>query len=202
MSEEKEVSQSAGEDQTGANQVNVSEVLERLKALEATNARLLDESKKTKSKYQETLSKYESAEKEKLEKEGNFQVLLEKEMAKNNSLMEEMVGMKKKVLSSNIRSTVSKFASDVYDLEDLLNQPKFSSILSDGIDENSLTVSEDKAKEYVAEVLKAKPYMKKTANVPSTVDTKPSFVTGEGKTKSIDEMDSSELEALIKAKFS
>jgi predicted nuclease with TOPRIM domain len=193
--------QSESEHSTESNQVNVNEVLERIKALEATNARLLDESKKTKSKYQDAVTQYENVDRERLEKEGNFQALLEKEVGKSNTLQSEMIEMKKKVLSSNIRSTVQKFSSDVYDVDDLLNQPNFSHILKSGIDETTYSISEEKVKEYVNEVLKAKPYMRKAPNVPNTVDTKPQFQTGEGKTKSLDELSSAELEKIIASRF-
>jgi hypothetical protein len=196
-----EHSQSESEHSTESNQIDVSALTERLKALENTNARLLEEAKKTKSKYHEVLNQYESVDKERLEKEGNFQALLEKEMAKNNGLLSEMTEMKKKVLSSTIKSTVQKYASDVYDIEDLLNQPKFSHILKDGIDDSTLSISDEKVKEYVTEVLKAKPYMKKANAIPSTVDSKPNFQAGDSKTKSIEDMSSVELEKLIASKF-
>ncbi len=196
-----EHSQSESEHSTESNQVNVNEVLERLKALESTNARLLDESKKTKSKYQEALSQYESVDKERLEKEGNFQALLEKEMGRSNNLVSEMNEMKKKVLSSNIRSVVQKYGSDVYDIDDLLNQPRFSHILKDGIDDTTLSIDEEKVKEYINEVIKAKPYMKRNNSIPTTVDTKPSFQNIDGKAKSLDEMSAQELEKLIASRF-
>jgi hypothetical protein len=196
-----EHSQSESEHSTESNQVNVTEVLERLKALEATNARLLDESKKTKSKYQETLSMYETAEREKLEKEGDFQGLLEKEAERANRLANEMNDMKKKVLNSNIKNAVLKFGSDVHDVDDLLNQPKFSHILKDSINDVTLEVGEEKVKEYINEVLKAKPYMRKANKIVNTVDTKPNFQSGDGGTKSLNELSASEIEKILLSKF-
>jgi uncharacterized protein YdiU (UPF0061 family) len=189
-----------GEGSSGG-QENLTEVMQKLKALEATNARLLEESQKTKTKYQEALNRYESVEKERLEKEGNFQVLLEKEKEKNNDILSQMTDLKMKVVHSNIRSTFSKYTSEVHDMEDLLNQPKFSHILKDAIDDTSLSINEDKAKEYLTEVLKAKPHLKKSSHIPTTIDTKPNFQSGDGKSKSVDEMTTQELEALIKSKF-
>jgi hypothetical protein len=184
-----------------SSEINVSEVMERLKSLEATNARLLEESKSTKHKYQETKSKYEQAEREKLEKEGNYQALLEAERARIAEIEGEAKSMKQKVLKSNMQSTIAKFANEVYDLEDLLNQPKFSHILKDGIDDTSLTLSEEKAKEYVHEVLKAKPYMRKQNGVANTINTKPDFQQGNAGVKSLNELSSSEIENMIKEKF-
>lgn len=187
---------------SGENQnVNVAELLERMKALESTNARLLEESKQTKQKYQETKSKFEMTEREKLEKEGNYQALLEAERNRLAEIEAESRAMKQKVLKSNIQSTIAKYAGEVHDLEDLLNQSKFSHILKDGIDDNSLTLSEEKAKEYVHEVLKAKPYMRKSTSSTPVLDTKPSYQSGNGGTKTLDEMSGSEIEKMLKEKY-
>lgn len=186
---------------SGDNQVNVSELIERMKALESTNARLLEESKQTKQKYQETKSKYELTEREKLEKEGNFQGLLEAERKKLLELESENRSVKQKVLKSNMQSTIAKFAGEVHDLEDLMNQPKFSHILKDGMDSETLTLSDEKAKEYVHEVLKAKPYMRKSAEEIKTINTKPDYQSGNAGQKTLVDMSSEEIERMIKEKF-
>lgn len=200
-SKEGEHSQTQSEHSEKTKEVNVNELVERLKQLEATNARILEESKKTKANFQERLSQYENIDKERLEKEGDFKTLLEKEKERGDNLSSSMTEMKKKVLSSNIRSAVAKYSSDVHDIDDLLNQPNFSHILKDGINDIDLTIGEEKVKEYITEVLKAKPYMKKASTNIPIIDSKPQFQTGDGVTKGIDELSSIELEKLIASRF-
>lgn len=183
----------------GTPEIKLEEVLARLQQLESTNNRLLDENKKFKTKYKETTSLYENAEREKLEKEGNFQALLESERKRVEKLEQESKEMKAKVLKSNVFLEVSKYAGDVHDLDDLLNQPKYSHILTSAIDSESLSVDGAKVKEYVNEVLKVKPWMKKINETPTTITGKPSMTNVPE--KKIEEMTSKELEEFIKKQF-
>lgn len=173
----------------------------KIKALEATNARLLEESQKAKERAKTATSQVEQAERERLEKEGNYQVLLENERKRASTLEEENKGVRQKVLKSNIQATIARLAGEVHSLDDVLNQPAYSHILKKGINDTDLTLSEEVAKEYLNELFKAKPYLKKTAESTGVITTKPNFQTGEGGSKSIDELSSSEIENILKAKF-
>lgn len=185
---------SAGE---GQNNVNLEELLSRMQQLESTNNRLLDENKKIKTKYKETSSLFENTERERLEKEGNYQALLEAERKKLDEILNESKEMKQKVLKSNLFLEVSKYASDVYDLEDLLNQPKYASKLKDAFDTENLTVHSEKVKEYVSDVLKDKPWLKKNQEIATVVTNRPSMV--KAPEKNIADMGRDELESLIRS---
>lgn len=180
--------------------INIEELSARLAQLESTNNRLLDENKKIKSKYRETSSAYENAEREKLEKEGNWQAVVESERKRVERLEQENKEFKGKMIRTNLNLAVSKYSSEVHDLEDLLNQPKFSHILTSAIDAENMSIDDGKVKEYVNEVLKAKPYMKKLNEIPSTVTTRPGVQVVAD--KSTDEMTSKELEDYIKKLYS
>jgi predicted nuclease with TOPRIM domain len=176
--------------------INIEELTARLAQLESTNNRLLDENKKIKSKYKETSSAYEIAEREKLEKEGNWQAVVEAERKKRESLEQENKEFKGKMIRTNLNLAVSKYAAEVHDLEDLLNQPKFTHILTGAIDSENMTIDDGKVKEYVNEVLKAKPYMKRNLEIPQTVTTRPGMQAVADKKP--EEMTSKELEDYIK----
>jgi hypothetical protein len=174
---------------------------EQLKALQSTNARLLEESKKAKEQYKTASSLVEQAEREKLEKEGNYQGLLESERKRAEKLETENKTVKQKVLKSNIQATIARLAGEVHSLDDVLNQPSFSHILNKGINSDELTLSEDVAKEYLNELFTAKPYLKKSTQNTNVVNNKPSYQTGNGGVKPVSEMDASEIEKLLKEKF-
>lgn len=186
--------QSSGEGQKES--VNLEELAARLKQLESTNERLLDENKKIKSKYKETTSLFENAEREKLEKEGNYQGLLESEKKRSATLEESLKEMRNKVLKSNLDVALSKYSNEVHDLEDLRTQPRFQNILLDAIDSENLAIREEKVKEYVNEVFKAKPWIKKEATIPATVTSRPNMAKVAD--KSLNELSSKDIEELLK----
>lgn len=181
--------------------VDINALVERLKLLESTNARLLDESKKSKEKYQTANSLIEQAERERLEKEGNFQGLLEQERKRSEKLELENKGVKQKVLRSNIQSTILKFAGEVHSLDDVLNQPSFSHILNKGINSDELTLSEESAKEYLNALFTEKPYLKKASSNTQVITSKPSYQNGDGAIKPIGELTKDEIEKLLSDKF-
>jgi len=105
--------------------------------------------------------------------------------------------MKQKTLQSNIFQTISKYASDVNDIEDLLNQPKYGEILKRGIDADSLSLDEDVAKEYVETVLKAKPYLRRQPEATTMMTRKPSYDPKSGGVKPLDQMSNKEIEETL-----
>lgn len=98
-----------------------------------------------------------------------------------------------------MRATLAKFANDVYDIDDLINQPAFFPLLKSGIDEDTLELSEDVAKDYVKKVLEVKPWMKKTTNQVTAVTARPGFT--EQKAKDVSSMTNKELEEYLKKTF-
>jgi uncharacterized protein (DUF885 family) len=172
------------------------DLAEKLKQLEATNARLLEESKKNKTKSKEALTELEKIQQSTLEKEGDLQKILEAERIKNAELAEKLNSVKAKTLRANMMATLAKHASEVHDLDDLVNQPKFFSMLKDGMDEETLELREDVAKEYIKKVLEAKPWLKKSSTTPGAVTTRPGFKDVSSKT--ISEMTKDEIEEQLR----
>lgn len=187
---------SVGEGQTPS----VEQLLSKLEALQKTNERLIDEHRKAKQSNASYREMIEQVERKKLETDGNLSSQLEYERKKNAELQQAYSEIKQKTLKTNIINTFMKVAPDVNDIDDLLNQPKFSHLLKDAIDEESLSVNEEMAQLYKNEVLNAKPWLKKQSQKVGAVTTKPSFIGGP-QTDDPRSLDRSELEKLIKAKF-
>lgn len=165
------------------------------------NQRLLRESQENKRKAQALaaqLTELENFRKQKLEEEGNFKTLLEQANEKLKQKEEETRSLKQKTLKGNIVSTISRYANEVVDLDDLLNQPKFKSIIEEGIDEENLSLSGDAAERYVKAVLEAKPHLKKQSTPIGThKGGKPSYTTKEAPKKDLSSMTSDEIEKTI-----
>jgi len=166
----------------GEKPVNLEETL---KKMEQTNARLLEESRKNKerAKQLEAETKRLEAEREEqlLSKEKDVSKVLELERKKAEKLSNETKKLKQEILQSRIRQAVSKYATNVVDVDDVLNQPQYFEILKRGIDHDELTVSEDCVKEYVETVLKAKPHYIAKPEVTTVMTKKPSFSFETGK---------------------
>ena len=166
------------------------------KKTDDVNLRLLEESKRNKAKaneYKSQLAELEEFKRQKLEEEGNYKTLLEQANKKLKDKDEESKSLRQKTLKSNIVSTITRFANDVVDLEDLLNQPKFKSIIEEGLDEDSLTLKEEFAEKYVKSVLEAKPHLRKTpAQTPTRQGGKPAYIEKEAKEKAYSEMNEKE----------
>lgn len=165
-----------------------------IKRLKATNERLLEESKKHKEKYQQVSAEFEKINEETVGKEKDINKILEAERKKAERIANENKKLKAETLNSRIRSAISKFADDVIDLDDLLNQPKFGDILKKGIDVDELSVDEDVMKEYVETVLKAKPHLRKQPEATAMLTKKPGFSSTSS--KSLDQMTTKEMEEL------
>jgi len=165
------------------------------------NSRLLEESKKNKAKLQAAnvkLAELESFRTQKLEEEGQYKKLLEQANEKLKLKDDESKSLKQKTLKANIVSTISKLAGDVYDLDDVMNQPKFKHHLEEGIDEESLTVSAEKAQAYLDAVFSAKPHLKKpVTSVQTHKGGKPNYIPKETKSVDISSMSSEDLQKHI-----
>jgi len=174
---------------------NQTDINERLAQLEQTNKRLLDESKKWKERYQQTAEVIESKETEIISKEKDINKRLEMEQKAREKAAKEAAELKYQLLQQNIQNTVSKYAKDVNDIEDLLNQPRYAEILKRGIDKESLSLDEEVAKEYVETVLKSKPYLRKAPDATTVMTSKPSYK--QGGAINLDAMTDKEIEQML-----
>lgn len=189
--------QASGEGQQS--QVTLEELKKQVETLQQTNARLLDESKKYKSKSKESMTELERIQQEILEKEGDAQKLLEAERKKAAQLAEDNKKIKAKTMKANMMATLSRYATDVYDLDDLVNQPKYFEILQKGLNEDTLELEEEAAKTYIKTVLEAKPWLKKATQVPGAITSRPGAVGV--KPKSLGDMSATEIEEQLKKLF-
>jgi hypothetical protein len=160
----------------------------------ATNDRLLEESRKNRERAKLADLELQKFSEESNGKEKDISKILEVERKKLDKFASENKRLKAETLNSKIRSSISKYAEDVIDLDDLLNQPKFGDILKKGIDVDELTVDDDVMKEYVDTVLKAKPHLRKQPEATTMLTRKPGFSTTTN--KSLDQMTTKEMEEL------
>jgi len=175
--------------------LDAESLAKKLEELEQTNKRLLEESKRYKKTAKEIESEKERLEREKAEKDGNAQKLLEMERERAKKLSDEFSGLRKKTMEANVRSAFSKYASEVQSIDMLMRVPEFAYILDEGKDEDNLTVASDAVQRYVDAVLEAHPYLRKTST-PSTFNKPPQ--TPIGKKKSLADMTADEIRELYK----
>jgi hypothetical protein len=180
----------------GAPQLTLEEMADKLKQFESTNSRLLDENKKFKERAKRSESEYEKVIEEVTGKEKDVNKVIEAERKRIEKLADENKKLRSETLNSKIRSALSRYAGDVNDLDDLLNQPKYADILKRGIDIDELTVDEEVVKEYCETVFKAKPYLKKQEDATKIFTKKPGFNVNE-KNKTLDEMKGNEIEDML-----
>lgn len=167
-----ETKPSEGEASTNeGSKVDVKAIQERLAQLESSNSRLLNESQENKKKANEYKAQIEEHAKKSID--GDTAKQLEYERQKRTEFENEIKTLKTEKLKSSVRSAVSKFAKDVHDIDDLMNQPQFSHILASGIDQEKGTVDENSAKDFVNKVLEAKPWLKKNIQQASADTSKP-----------------------------
>ena len=133
----------------------LEEAAEKAKALEGTNARLLEESKKNKEKADEALNKISEAEKAKLEEEGKLNELLLQERKEKAELEEKFKGRTKAAMKEKVRSEVAKFAKDAHDVDMVLRVNEHKSLLK--LNEDELSV--EGVEEYVNKVRESHSYL-------------------------------------------
>lgn len=162
-----------GEHQDSQGTETLESLQKKFAEVQATNNRLLEESKKNKAKSKEYEAQLES---ERLEKFKNISSAEEKvkaleEMYKKSE--EKRKAMEKKALNEAILSRVMQAAPDAYDYKDLLAQTEFAPILIDGVDEENLTIKDESVKTFISKVREAKPYMFKPQQQVGTFNKKP-----------------------------
>lgn len=160
-----------GEGQTNSGEstgASIQELQEKMAALQASNERLLKESKDWKAKYQSIGSEAEERERAEAEKAKNHQKLVEIERKRVAELQAKLKARDESTLQANLKAAVLKAAPDVIDVEDVMNQPKYLPLLQSGVDMDSLTVTEEAVKSFVSTLSKDKPHLFKKGKAPST----------------------------------
>lgn len=154
-------------------QAEVQDQLPSIEELLKTNQRLLEESKKYKEKAKSFESLVQKIEQEKLEKSSNEAEKIEILQKKLQETEEKSKQLAKKTIREAINNRLLKYAPDAYNHSDLMNQSEFADILREGIDEESMTVSDEAVKAFVAKIQEVKPYMFKPKNDVGTFNKKP-----------------------------
>lgn len=118
-------------------QVDIEQVMERLGQLESSYNRVLDESKNWKSKYKSLRDQVEQDQTKKLEDGENWKELLEIEKNKAHEMSQQLSHFKKETLKQKIHFEAAKYASDAFDIDDVINNLPRDMV---SIDEENLTV--------------------------------------------------------------
>lgn len=100
--------------------IDVEAVMQKLKSLEQSNERLLDESKAWKSKYQSIRGEVEQSQNEELKQKNDFKGLYEKTLNEKEELLDTLRNEKKANLESTLKYEVAKNARDAVDTDLLL----------------------------------------------------------------------------------
>ena len=121
-------------------EVDVAALIARMEKLEATNNRLLEESKTNKAKYQGLRTEVEEKEKAQLTESENWKELLEIEKNKRSDFETQLKNTKKTVLQKELQFKVAQLAADTKKgyLDDVMRNLPQDLIT---IDEESLTVA-------------------------------------------------------------
>jgi hypothetical protein len=169
--------------------------------LKASNERLLKESMEWKAKAKALAAEKEEIEAKKLAESGDKDAQLEAERKKAKAALDALAKTNKKVVGQAVKDKISKYAGDVYNVDELLNRPKLKEFLKEGLDEEKLDFSDDVAKKYIEEVKKEAPYLWKTQG-PMGVKTSRATSTGTSSTVDTSKMTGAELREYIKQNFS
>ena len=161
--------QSQNEGQGSQGTVTLEELQAKIAELESSKNRLLEESKSHKARAQELKNQLESEKNSQLnnstnveDKLKNLETMLNQEKEKNKQLA-------KKTIAEAIHSRIVKYAPNAHNHKDLLNQPDYMQMLSDGIDQDNLTISDDSVKAYIAKIQEEKPFLFKPSNTTTVV---------------------------------
>jgi len=175
--------------------VDIEKVTQELNELKATNERLLAESKDWKGKYQSTANEKTEIEKSRLEKEGNFEALLEQERGERLKTESALKSREKALLKTQARALLAEYAKDAHDIGDLLRLDEVSAI---EYDEEKLEVVKDSVKTFVSSIREKKPWMFGEKNIPSSTDGRP---TQQLQNKSTGDMTAKEKQEAMKSSF-
>lgn len=137
---------------------NQNENLDPVK-LKATADRLLKESMEWKKKAKQLAEEKEALEAKKLEESGDVEAKLEAEKKRAAKALEELKNTQKKVINQTVKEKITKYAGDVYSVDELMLRPKLKEALKEGLDKETLDFNDDVAKRFVEETKKEAPYL-------------------------------------------
>lgn len=164
---------------------NAEELVKELEALRAekenlanSKKRVEEENAKYKKRAQEVEEKLSDAEKKKLEEENKLHELLKIEREEKQKLLERYDGMTSKTLKEKLRTEVSKYAKDAYDIDDVLRVVEAKEALK--IDRDEVLV--DGVEDFVAKVRELKPHLFEKKKIDSNEDAPPNKEKGKGET--------------------
>ena len=144
-----------------ANAENDTEkLLAEIERLQSTNDRLLMESKQNKTKrteLDELRGQLEAYQKKEMEQKGNYQEMLNLEIEKRQKLESELRERDGKLLKSNIFNAVANYAKDAHDVNDLLAQKDYASMIE--INEDSLEPVSESIYKFVDSLKENKAYL-------------------------------------------
>ena len=160
-----------------------SKLMAKIEQLTATNDRLLSESKSNKTKRTEVeqlQSQIDSFKNIELEAKGNWQELLAHELGKNKDLELKIENQNNMILKGNIVNAVSKSAKDAWDVNDLLAQSEFTSMIE--VNEDTLQPVQESVDSFVNSLKEKKKYLFKGGKVAPMADANPGVNPTKGKT--------------------
>lgn len=151
-------------------------LMAEIERLTSTNERLLDESQTNRTKraeLEELQAQVEAFKNEKLEATGNWQERLVAEQEKNIKLSNDLKAKDNMILKGNIVNAVSKAAKDAWDVNDLLAQSEFASMIE--INDVTLQPVQESIDNFVSSLKEQKKYLFKGGKIPAMADAKPSI---------------------------
>jgi hypothetical protein len=188
-----------GEGQVTGNETTaLPDLAKELAALKATNARLLEESKGAKEAKRKIEAELSKQQEEIATKNNDLAKLLEMRTSEVNEYKTKAMKLEEAILTQRAQSVVAEFAKDAISLEDILNQPVILSSLKDAIDRETLTVDEDRVKQSVESLKKAKAHLFKVSSQPGVVTRKPGTQSAP-QMKALEDMKVEEIEAALRA---
>ena len=164
-----------GEITANANDNN-DDLVATIEQLKSTNERLLVESQKMKTRkddvdsMRDTLENYKRRE---LEEKGNYQEMLKLADEKTSKYKAQLQTYEDKLLRSNVYNAVASAAKDAYDVDDLLAQKSFASLIE--IPEGDLEPTKESIQSFVNSLKEEKKYLFKGNTVKAMADTKPAI---------------------------
>lgn len=146
----------------------VAALVERLDQLEATNKRLLEESKVNKQKAKDYRSQIEAREEDDLRESKNFEELLAVKENRNKELESRLQDLELKTKTKSLQIEVSRHATNAHDMNDV-----FNNLPKDKIAYNESTGAFEGVDEAVRMIKESKPWLFKSESIPSMASSKP-----------------------------
>jgi len=160
--------------EANASQTNNLDPAKEIERLTTQNERLLFESKKNKTRMSEveTLqAKLHEIENKKLEEDGNWQERLKSEQGRVAELNSKFEVQQERILKSNVLNAVTKYATDAYDVEELLEKKSYLDMIE--VNEETLIPTSESVIKFVDSLKADKAHLFKGKKVAAMADSKP-----------------------------